>query len=199
MTSVFLIHGTAGHPNENWFPWLYEQLSKRGALCFVPHFPTLIKQSYNNWSLVLDAYRAIGLIDENCLFVTHSLGSIFVARYLQEKQVSAKAFISIAGFNQFGGGNVIWDTLNKDFFIPDVNLRRFKDLVSARHCFMSKNDPYLPFEQLEKFAKATDSRSHIIDKAGHFNTAAGFTEFRAVLEVIEQELHPRNTPQEDVT
>ena len=36
MTKVFLIHGSHGSPEENWFPWLKQELEKAGLEVIVP-------------------------------------------------------------------------------------------------------------------------------------------------------------------
>jgi hypothetical protein len=39
MRNIFIIHGSYGYPEENWFPWLKKELSKLGHRVFVPKFP----------------------------------------------------------------------------------------------------------------------------------------------------------------
>ena len=40
MANIFIIHGTEGYPEENWFPWLKKELEQKGHIVFVPQFPT---------------------------------------------------------------------------------------------------------------------------------------------------------------
>lgn len=186
MSTVFVVHGTAGHPFENWFPWLYNELTNMRASCFVPQFPTLIKQTYKCWSNVLDGYVDSLLVDENTIFVTHSLGSIFIVRYLIQRRLHVKGLISVAGFNQYGGGNVEWDELNKDFFLPDSELKSIIKFTKFRYCFMSNNDPYLPLVQLEKFADLTNSQIKLVEGAGHFNSSAGYAAFHELSALLKK-------------
>ena len=37
--SIFIFHGSYGHPKENWFPWIKEKLEKLGHTVFIPRFP----------------------------------------------------------------------------------------------------------------------------------------------------------------
>ncbi|GAG44616.1 unnamed protein product, partial [marine sediment metagenome] len=34
--TTLIIHGTYGHPKENWFPWLKEELEILGEKVYVP-------------------------------------------------------------------------------------------------------------------------------------------------------------------
>ena len=49
MANIFIIHGSFGHPDENWIPWLKAELEKLGNRVFVPQFPTHENQTLNNW------------------------------------------------------------------------------------------------------------------------------------------------------
>jgi len=40
MSNAFIIHGTGGYPEENWFPWLKKKLEEFNYKVFVPQFPT---------------------------------------------------------------------------------------------------------------------------------------------------------------
>jgi predicted alpha/beta hydrolase family esterase len=49
MKNAFIIHGSYGHPKENWFPWLKNELEKLNYKVFVPAFPTPQNQSLASW------------------------------------------------------------------------------------------------------------------------------------------------------
>jgi len=39
MKKILLIYGAGGNPQENWFPWLKEELKKEGHAVMIPQFP----------------------------------------------------------------------------------------------------------------------------------------------------------------
>jgi uncharacterized protein len=184
MTNVMLIHGSLGKPFENWFPWLEDELTQHKVQCFVPHFPTPEYQSYQNWSLILDAYREIGIIGRETILVGYSLGALFVAKYLIQKEVNVKCYISVAGFNGFRGKSEEFYNVNKSFFIEESELQALKKFVDIRHCFISDNNSHLPIQELKKFAFQTSAESHLVSGAGHFNASSGFEKFDLLAKLL---------------
>ena len=80
MKTAFIFHGTAGYPEENWFPWLKEKLEAKGYEVIVPQFPTPVGQSFNAWLRVYEEHQAKGNADS--VYIGHSLGGIFLLKLL---------------------------------------------------------------------------------------------------------------------
>ena len=96
MNNYFIIHGAYGKPFENWFHWLEKELSVNEISCIVPQFPTPNLQNFTNWENLLDYYYQLGLVNEKTIFVAHSLGPIFVAKYIIKNKIKIKGIISVA-------------------------------------------------------------------------------------------------------
>ena len=185
MTNYFIIHGLAGKPFENWFPWLERKISEMNRQCIVPQFPTPLKQSYTNWERLLDYYKSLGFIDENTVFIAHSLGPVFIVKYVTKNKIKIKGLISVSGFNNFISGMEEFDRINKSFFLEDSKLSEFKNYVELIYCFMSDNDPHIPFNKLKEFANIIGGELYIIHNGGHFNTAAGYERFEEIYTIIK--------------
>lgn len=84
MTNIFIIHGTEGYPEENWFPWFKKELELKGHTVFVPQFPTppVVPAKIAEWFDVLKSYEQH--INEDTIFIGHSLGGIFTLRVLEK-------------------------------------------------------------------------------------------------------------------
>lgn len=112
MTDVFIIHGTGGSPEDNWFPWLKNELLKSGCRVFVPKFPTPEGQSLQNWREVFRMYRR--LLGEDSVVVGHSLGVAFLLDIIESLEKPIRAAFLVAGFTN-PLDNPDFDPLNKTF------------------------------------------------------------------------------------
>src|SRR3989338_4480237 len=95
MKNAFIFHGTEGYPEENWFPWLKQELEKNEYEVFVPHFPSppKIPSKIAGWFDVLKDYELH--INEDTIIIGHSLGGIFTLRVLEKLQHPVKAAIFV--------------------------------------------------------------------------------------------------------
>ena len=185
MRTYFILHGTGGHQFENWFPWLWSKLESRGEKCFVPQFPAGEGQNYKQWKTILKGYYDAGLIDENTVFIGHSLGCVFATRFVVEMRIDVAGIVAVSGFN--GNGNVPEiNALNESFLTTNRKLAKVSKFVKFFHCIYSDNDPYLPIELLEDFAKTVGAKVHQIEGAGHLNSSAGYNEFPFLLELLDK-------------
>jgi predicted alpha/beta hydrolase family esterase len=183
MKNAIIIHGTEGYPEENWFPWLKQELEKRGYKVFVPQFPSppKVPAKIAEWFDVLKNYEQY--IDEDTILIGHSLGGVFTLRILEglEQPVKAAFFIGtpvgvqpISNYDRdssFSGFSFDWESIAE----------------KARHfaVFQSDNDPYVSLGNGEELAKRLNVKLNFVPNAGHFNTKAGYTKFDLLLEKLE--------------
>ena len=179
MYDYVIIHGSYGTPFENWFSWLFNNLSEQGKNVLAPQFPCGDGvQNYTNWCKVLNAYK--GYIDKNTSFVGHSLAPAFIVDYILDNNLSVKNLYFAAPF--YGLINIPdFDKVNKPFFIYK-DLKRVKNLSRSITCYISTTDPYVPNELSVDFSDKIGANKIFVEDAGHFNSAAGYTHFEQLLE-----------------
>jgi len=174
----FLIHGSFGNPEENWFPWLKEQLEKDGNQVIVPKFPTPENQSLDSWLEVFEEYK--NEIDKNTIFVGHSLGPAFILSVLENIDVKVKGCIFVAGFLGLLG-NEEFDNVNKTFTTKDFDWNKITSNCEQFLMFNSDNDPYVPLNHSRDMANGLGIKLNIIKGGKHLNASAGFTKFPELL------------------
>ena len=185
MNNVFIIHGTCGYPEENWFPWLKSELEKLGCKVFVPKFPTPENQSLENWLRVFEDYKQY--LNKDSIVVGHSLGPAFLLNILEKVENPIKAAFFISGFTGVFGDSD-FNKINKTFVDKVFDWKKIKRNCPKFFLFHSNNDPHIPLEKAEEFTKSLDVDLNIIENAGHFNKEAGYVKFELLLEKIKNEL-----------
>jgi predicted alpha/beta hydrolase family esterase len=188
--NVILIHGSFGKPFENWFPWLENKLSVTNEVeCIIPTFPTPDKQEFVYWEELLNYYHKIGKINDDSIIIGHSCGSVFATKYLTKYNIKVKALITVAGYNNFLGGDAFMDSLNKSFYDEDKNLSTIVNLVPNRVSYISDDDPFIPIDVLNHFAEIIQAKKINIPTGGHFNSRAGFDKFEELYNEIDKILN----------
>lgn len=188
-----IVHGTFGHPGENWFPWLADEIAKldksgktKREDILIPHFPSSASADYDSWKSVILGYIDSGIINKNTIFICHSLGPLFISRVLIEKQIKVKGMISVEAAANHLMGNESFDKINSTFFIPSWDyLDDVKKYLDFNYCFYTDNDPHIPFNILKEYVDHAATKSFFIPNSGHFNEASGYKKFPQLLELIK--------------
>lgn len=180
MKNYFIVHGSFGNSKEHWLPWLQEELSNNGYQVYNFDYPVgLDKQSFESWSKVLDKYK--DKINKDTIFIGRSIAPIFIVKYLQKNSLKINKLISISGFNGFIN-LPDYDAVNKTFLLDEI--KGFKKLCKHRICYISKNDPYVPYYLLDMFTKNIKAKVVLKEDGGHFNIDSGYETFEDLLNFI---------------
>ena len=182
MKNAFIIHGAYGNSEENWFPWLKEELEKLEYKVFVPDFPTPEGQTLDNWREVFEDYKKF--VNQDTVFVGHSLSPLFILDILQHSSTKIKASFFVSGFLKFLG-NKDFDDINKTFVENDFDWNTIINSCENFFVIHSDNDPYVPRDCADELAKLLNTVPIIIKGAGHFNSATGYDTFEELLEKIK--------------
>ena len=177
-----MIHGAFGNPTENWFPWLKQKLEELNHEVIIPQFPTPENQSLDNWNKVFDEYK--NKIDENSIFVGHSLAPAFILSILEHVNMPIKGSFFISGFLKLLG-NETFDSINKTFVEKQFDWSKIKQNCEQFFIYHSDNDPYVPAECAHELANKLDVEARIIKNAGHFNESAGYIKFEKLFDDIK--------------
>ena len=181
MKTAFIFHGTAGYPEENWFPWLKEKLEGKGYQVFVPQFPTPDGQSLEAWKKVLNEYKKH--VDQETVFVGHSLGGIFLLKLLEEYSYKAKVGVFVG--TPIGVSPILNYDADSSFAGFDFDWEHIKNKSQNFIVFQSDTDPYVGIGNGEKLAEHLGIKLSFVPNAGHFNAEAGYTQFPELWRKIE--------------
>jgi len=184
MVTVFIFHGTAGWPEENWFPWLKQKLEEKDCEVIVPQFPTPEGQSLQAWLDVFQKFE--GKITDDTIMIGHSLGGVFLLRLMENFLEPIKAAIFVG--TPIGIGQLKNQQSDNNFSGFDFNWDNIKNKAKQVMVYQSDTDPYVPLENGKHLAKHFGINMAFIPNAGHFNKAAGYVEFPELFEKIKEVL-----------
>ncbi len=80
MKRAIIVHRWSGSSESDWYPWLKASLEEKGYTVAVPTIPDSDTPTIDAWQTSLTA--AVGALDDELVFVGHSIGCQAVLRYL---------------------------------------------------------------------------------------------------------------------
>ncbi len=193
---VFVIHGgTAFDRYEEYFSYLenkevsLEQLERRDWKMnlqnnlgehfevFLPKMPNAQNAVYKEWCVWFEKF--LPLLDDGVIFVGHSLGSVFLAKYLSENNVTKKIKATLLVAPPFG--------TDEGRVLPQFSIITSLEKLEAQGgkviIFHSKDDPVVDFSELKECQDRLSSlESKVFLDREHFNKE----EFSEMVEEIQR-------------
>lgn len=180
--NVIILHGTGGYSGENWFPWMKEQLERRGYRVFVPDLPDSDFPNGEKWADYVIQNTPFEF-DEEMVIVGHSAGAALIPMLLQKlaADTRVKKAILVSGFHDTLG----WEKL-KDLQNVVVDYDRVKQEAEEFILLHSDNDPYVDLSQAEWLAGKLGGQLRVLKGQGHFNIGSSpkYKEFPKLLSII---------------
>lgn len=183
---ALILHGTDGNHNENWFPWIKNELELRGFTVWSPDLPQANKPSIKRYcKFLLDEKK--WKFDQDTILVGHSSGAVAILGLLQQlpKDVSVDTCYLIGAFKDDLG----WESLS-DLFEDHYDFDLIKTKAKQFFFIHSDNDPYCPLEHAEFLSK--ELGGVLLKKKGQKHFSVGtmgkqYEEFPDLLNLILQE------------
>ena len=143
---IVLIHGYKSSPQGNFFPWLKDELRKKGHDVVVPELPHPDEPDAEEWTKVL--VDEVGPIDNETIILGHSLGGALALRFLE----AAEAYSTPKGVVLVSTPWRIGHELFHGFFMTELDF----DVLAWKASFFtvvhSKDDDKIPFNHAQKYA-----------------------------------------------
>jgi len=178
---IIIIHGTRGSPEENWFPWLAQELRKDSLQVSVPRFPTPEGQSLENWRRVFA--EEFNSLDSQTVLVGHSIGVAMALRLLEASSSPVKGSFLVSGWH--GLLNLPeFDPLIESFFREPFDYEGIGRKYGYCKMYHGSNDPYVPVKMGKELADQLGVPLEVISGGGHLSAESGYTEFPGLLSDI---------------
>ncbi len=93
--NAVIFHGTGGSPDQVWYRWLEERLTRRGYRCEVPHYPGLNRDPLDAF---LPRVLAEHSFDAETVLVGHSGGAALLLSVLEHVDARVSQAVLVAGY-----------------------------------------------------------------------------------------------------
>jgi predicted alpha/beta hydrolase family esterase len=161
--------------NLRWKEQLGSQLEEFDVL--YPTMPNSANAVYDEWVVYFS--KIIPLLKDDFQLLGHSLGAMFLAKYLNDhplERPANKLILVSGGYSEPAG------ELGSFIVTSTKNLPQSAHEV---HLIHSTDDPVVPFSELAKFqADLPDAISHIFEDRGHF-TEETFPEIIDIIKSVQ--------------
>jgi predicted alpha/beta hydrolase family esterase len=149
--------------NRGWKSSLAERLGDDYEVV-APRMPNSLNSRYSEWKIWFD--KIAPLLNSEVVLVGNSMGSIFLVKYLSENDLKSEIkSLHLAGtpFDAEGTNDTLVD------FAITTDFRNLEKQVSNIFFYQSKDDPAVPFDNVEKYRKLLPNAHYtIFEDRGHF-------------------------------
>jgi uncharacterized protein len=150
---------------DGWKDKLQDEMGSGYDIIF-PRMPSNRNAKYVEWKIWLENF--FPFLKDGIILIGHSLGGIFLAKYLSENDFPAKikaVFLVAAPYDAKGMDD---SHFLGDFSLP-VSLKKMESQAEKIFLCHSKDDPVVPFTDLDKYAQALPgAEKKIFEDKGHF-------------------------------
>lgn len=164
-------------PRQDWKNSLQDRLGEDFDV-FQPRMPNGTNAQYSEWSIWFE--KITKLLDDDSIFVGHSLGGVFLAKYLSENKLpkSIKALFLVAA--PFNDEDI--DESLASFRISN-SLELCEQQVQNIYLYHSKDDEVVPFHHVNLYNEALPEATIVtFEDRGHFKQP----EFPEIVEDIKK-------------
>lgn len=147
----------------------------------LPKMPNGTNARYAEWSIWLE--RCMPFFQDGVILIGHSLGGIFLAKYLAEHDVSTKIRATLLVGAPFDDDDPSFLESLTDFALP-ASLTQFEEQGGDIYIIHSKDDPVVPFAESAKYQLALPEATLMaFEDRGHFNQEE-FPELVALIKAL---------------
>lgn len=133
---------------------------------FAPRMPNGMNAVYAEWELWFS--RLLPLFDDGLILIGHSLGGVFLVRYLSEHELPVRIAATLLVAAPFQDTDLD-ESLGE--FIPPQDLQMFEVHAGRIFLYHSTDDPVVPYTHVALYAhKLTNATVRTCENMGHFNT-----------------------------
>ena len=147
-----------------WKDTLGEKLGEDFQV-IAPQMPNKNNARYAEWQIWLE--KVLPLLDQEIILIGHSLGGLFLAKYLAENKLTQKVRALFLISAPYGLSEKI--NFLADFTLPD-SFELISQQTNKIFLYHSQDDPVVPFTDAERYAQSLPGATpRFLPDRGHFS------------------------------
>ncbi|MFK7779783.1 MAG: alpha/beta fold hydrolase [Candidatus Gracilibacteria bacterium] len=189
MNKALLLHGWGGNSNENWLPWLQNELNKKLFDVYNPNLPNTDNPVLDEQNETIRVYSS--KFKDGGYIIGHSLGCQLAVKYIEENKIKNSVIILVAptypGLAKELGKDVLDDSYEsiEKYYNTNIDFESINKLKNKYYVFVSDNDPYINMENAKKYYSQLNNVNFLdFHNKGHFNKDAGVLEIKEIFNYI---------------
>lgn len=181
--NIYLIHGYTASPDSNWFQDFKKNIEKEHIEISILNMPNSQSPKLKEWIDYME--NSIKEIDENTIFIGHSLGCVTILNFLSNSNTTKiKGLFLVSGFVESSPIPAL-----NEFVTPRLNYNYLKQLTPNRISISAVDDDIIPYKYSQTMAERIDAKFTLLKEGKHFIDRDNFTEFPFLINEIKKLLN----------
>ena len=164
---IILVHGFNSSPNQNFHPWLRDELHAKGFQVIAPELPMASADTFDLPAVIEVMKKEIGYLKNEDILLGHSLGALVILQYLEAVEMTETPRAVILVGAPWKVARAELRRLFVDDLDADVLMWKSREYVVIH----SKDDKLVPIEHGKKLADQLRARFIETETDGHFMDA----------------------------
>ena len=164
---IILVHGFNSSPNQNFHPWLRDELHAKGFQVIAPELPMASADTFDLPAVIEVMKKEIGYLKNEDILLGHSLGALVILQYLEAVEMTETPRAVILVGAPWKVARAELRRLFVDDLDADVLMWKSREYVVIH----SKDDKLVPIEHGKKLADQLRARFVETETDGHFMDA----------------------------
>jgi len=176
MKKALILHAWYSKPESNWYPWLKNELEKKGYEVWVPELPTMSTNA-PDMETMLKFIMDKNFVDGETVVIGHSLGSVLTLRLAERVKFARGILLAAWDYNDLTPEHQsFWQTM--------LDHTKIKENVKKWVFLISDNDPYVTKFIAHEVAARVDGKAVDVGARGHFGEDEKTVEVPEILEWV---------------
>jgi len=176
MKQALILQGWPQKITKHWYPWLKQELERKGYRAFLPAIPTMYSK-HPHLPTQIKYLEKLLKIDKETVIIGHSLGTQLAMRLAEKHNYKTMILVGGWDFNDLTAGiESFWD--------KPLDHKKIIKNTAKRYVVHSDNDPYVTKLIASDMAGRLKAEFVFIKNGGHFMDSDGYTQFPTLSKLI---------------